>query len=154
MKKTVRLVAILLLVVLLVIQFIRPERNLHSGPQDASLVNHFEVPDTIQNILKTSCFDCHSNNTKYPWYMNVQPVAWFLADHIKEGKSELNFDEFNNYTKRLKLSRLKSIAHSVEDDMPLWSYTLIHRDAMLTEAQTKLVSDWALRLRTQVEQQQ
>ena len=91
-----------------------------------------KCPITIQNQLKVSCYDCHSNNTSYPWYNNVQPIAWFLENHIKEGKAELNFNEWKNYSDRRKNSKLRSIIKQIENgEMPMDSYTLIHRGAKL-----------------------
>ena len=79
-----------------------------------------------------SCYDCHSNNTSYPWYNKVQPIAWFLENHIKEGKAELNFNEWKNYSDRRKNSKLRSIIKQIENgEMPMDSYTLIHRGAKL-----------------------
>jgi hypothetical protein len=99
---------------------------------DFMLVN--DVPKQVGKIIKISCYDCHSNNTDYPWYNKVQPVAWILEDHIEHGKEELNFNEWDEYSSRRKNSKLKSIISQIEDgEMPFWSYTLIHRDAKLSE---------------------
>lgn len=99
---------------------------------DFMLVNR--VPKKVEKIIKISCYDCHSNNTDYPWYNKVQPVAWILEDHIEHGKEELNFNEWDEYSSRRKNSKLKSIISQIEDgEMPFWSYTLIHRDAKLSE---------------------
>ena len=94
---------------------------------DFLLVNNTQ--ENISALLQESCYVCHSNNTEYPWYNKVQPVAWFLEDHINEGKEELNFNEWDAYSNRRKNSKLKSIISQVKDDeMPLASYTLIHKD--------------------------
>jgi len=94
------------------------------------LVN--KVPATLQNTLQVSCYDCHSNNTAYPWYNKIQPVAWYLEDHVKEGKAELNFNEWNNYSGRRKSSKLRSMIKQIESgEMPMESYTLIHREAIM-----------------------
>jgi hypothetical protein len=96
------------------------------------LVN--DVPSNIKSKLQVSCYDCHSNNTNYPWYGKIQPGAWFMENHIKEGKSELNFNEWDNYSDRRKKSKLKSIISQIKNDkMPLKSYILIHSDAALSE---------------------
>lgn len=106
-----------------------------------------EIENTSENIqilLSESCYDCHSNNTNYPWYIKIQPVAWFLEDHIKVGKAELNFNEWATYSSRRKRSKLKSIISQVEkDEMPLSSYTLIHREAKLTKSDKELIVRWA-----------
>lgn len=111
-----------LLIVLSAIQFIRPAKNKNTAEQKADITMQFNVPADVQNVLKTSCYDCHSNNTNYPWYANIQPMAWLLANHINEGKAELNFNEFAGYSKRRQLSKLKAVANSVKDgSMPLSS---------------------------------
>jgi len=108
----------------------------------------YDVPTEVSVILKTSCYDCHSNNTEYPWYDKVQPVAWFLESHIEEGKSELNFSEWKNYSNRRKKSKLKSIGSQIrKDKMPLSSYTFIHGDAKLSESKKELIIKWIDKLR-------
>ncbi|MDB5275156.1 MAG: cytochrome [Ferruginibacter sp.] len=89
-------VLLVLLVILVIIQFIHPAKN--SSSEDAMLVNDISkkyiIPQNVHDILKTSCYDCHSNNTVYPWYSKIQPVDWWLTNHINEGKREVNFSEF------------------------------------------------------------
>lgn len=134
--KIVKIIVLVLLVAFVGIQFIPTSRNQSSTvpKTDFMLVN--KVPDTLQNKLQVSCYDCHSNNTAYPWYNKIQPAAWFLEDHIKEGKDELNFNEWGEYSDRRKNSKLRSIISQIEDDeMPLDSYTLIHMDANLSEGE-------------------
>ena len=124
-------------------QFIRPARNKTNEVQKADLIKHFSVPVNVAGIIKTSCYDCHSNNTRYPWYTNIQPVGWLLANHIKDGKADLNFNEFANYSQRRQLSKLKATQNSIKDgSMPLSSYTLIHTDAKLSKERKALVLNW------------
>jgi hypothetical protein len=119
------------------------------------------VPDSVQTLLKTACYDCHSNFTKYPWYSNIQPVGWWLKDHIDEGKQSLNFSEFSalkprpggrfSTAKALQDHKLEEVAEVVEKaEMPLNSYTIIHREAKLTEAQRKMITDWVATARKQL----
>ena len=113
------------------------------------LVN--DIPNNIKKKLQVSCYDCHSNNTNYPWYNKIQPVAWFLEDHIKDGKKELNFNTWNTYSTRRKKSKLKSIISQIKDDkMPLASYTLIHGDTKLTEKEKKELFEWLTQLRDSI----
>tara|TARA_R110002033_G_scaffold161992_1_gene198631 strand:- start:341 stop:796 length:456 start_codon:yes stop_codon:yes gene_type:complete len=136
MKKAIKIIAIIALVVLVGIQFVPTERNQSDivPVTDFMLVNN--VPKTIQKKLQVSCYDCHSNNTQYPWYNRVQPITWFLEDHIKEGKAELNFNEWDSLSSRRKKSKLRSIIKQIESgEMPLDSYTLIHKDAKFSEAE-------------------
>ena len=146
--KIVKIIAIVLLVVFVGIQFIPSSRNQSDSvpSTDFMLVNN--VPKNIQNKLQISCYDCHSNNTQYPWYNKVQPVAWFLEDHIKEGKAELNFNEWNSLSTRRKTSKLRSIIKQIENgEMPLDSYTFIHRDARFSEAEAEEIINWVTQLK-------
>ena len=136
--KIVKIIAIVLLVAFVGIQFIPTTRNQSDTvpSTDFMLVNN--VPETNQKKLQVSCYDCHSNNTQYPWYNKIQPVAWFLEDHIKEGKAELNFNEWDSLSSRRKASKLRSIIKQIENgEMPLDSYTFIHKDAKFSEAETE-----------------
>lgn len=145
-------IGLFLLVALVVIQFFRPERNINKGDLPGDTAKRLPVPADVQGLLKNACYDCHSNNTRYPWYMNMQPVAWLMSQHISEGKKELNFDEFKSYTSRRQLSKLKSIAGSVKDgSMPLSSYTLMHREARLSDKEKELIIDWALQTKDSLE---
>lgn len=132
------------LIVFIAIQFVRPARNesRQALPTDISKID--SVPENVQTILKTSCYDCHSNNTNYPWYSNIQPAGWWLASHIKDGKEELNFSEFGQYSIRRQRSKLNSIAKTVEDGtMPFPAYTFIHREAALTKGEKAMIVNWA-----------
>lgn len=133
-----------LLVVLVIIQFIRPEKNESTSAGNGSIINAMQVPPEVHEVLKVSCYDCHSNNTVYPWYSNIQPVGWWLANHVNEGKKELNFDEFMTYEPKRAAKKLKEIVEVIEkQEMPLKSYTIIHQDAVMSAEQQKLVADWA-----------
>jgi len=142
-----------LLIVLILIQFIQPARNRSSELVTAGIRKTFNVPENVQFVLKTSCYDCHSNNTDYPWYSRVQPFGWLLAKHIKKGKAELNFDEFGSYSLRRQISKLNGIGNSVKDGtMPLKSYTMIHKNARLSKEDKMLLIDWALRIKDSLRQ--
>lgn len=125
-------------------QAIRPVKNAGSagGPKDISTV--VPVSDTVMDVLKKSCYDCHSNHSNYPWYDRVAPVSWWVNNHINEGKRALNFTEFADYTPDRKAKKLEHIAGTVEKgEMPLDSYLWMHGDARLAAAQKKAVIDWA-----------
>lgn len=133
-----------LLFVLIFLQFIRPERNISEGKSANHISNKYAVPENVDAILKKACNDCHSNNTVYPWYANVQPVGMWLADHVKEGKGELNFDEFLTYSPKKAHHKLEECIEMVkEGEMPLNSYTWIHKDANLTQDEKVAITDWA-----------
>ena len=121
----------------------RPEKNISSVEAKNSIEKLFPIPDSVLTILKSACYDCHSNNTRYPWYSNIQPVALFLNKHIVEGKKELNFDEFGNYTERRQQSKLKAIAYQVRDgEMPLYSYKLMQSEARLQKRDIQIIINW------------
>lgn len=143
---------LLLLLALVLIQFFRPDRNISKRDFSNVITKQLFMPPEVQVLLQNACYDCHSNNTRYPWYVNVQPVAWLLSHHIRDGKKELNFDEFLSYSGRRQLSKLKSIAGSVKDEsMPLSSYTLMHREARFSENEKELIIDWALQTKDSLE---
>lgn len=127
----------------LLIQFFRPEQNLSGRMADSHIEKVHEVPDNVKTILEKACYDCHSDNTRYPWYGNIQPAAWFLADHIRKGKEELNFSNFNDYSKRRKKSKFNSMYNQVNDDkMPLDSYILLHKNAKLSKQEKQILLAW------------
>jgi hypothetical protein len=137
-------ILLLLLVILVIIQFIRPAGNHSRELSAADITRHYPVPDTVLNILKRSCYDCHSNNTIYPWYNRIQPVAWWLDNHIRDGKHDLNFSEFGSYTAKKQAHKLKNLSGEIrEDGMPLDSYLWIHRNAVLSPEEKALVTHWA-----------
>ena len=135
--------AVLVVAIVLVIQVIPVERNVSTVPPGQSFEKTEKVPANVDAILKVSCYDCHSNNSRYPWYSELQPGAWFMAQHIKKGRDELNFDEFNNYSKRRKKAKIKSIISQIEkDEMPLRSYRMMHGNARLSADEKKELLDF------------
>ena len=132
-------------VVLVILQFIRPTRNNGDADGANAISKKYEVPAEVQSILKQSCYDCHSNNTKYPWYSNIQPLGWWIQySHVNDGKRHLNFSEFVSYPEKKAKRKFDQIADEVkEGGMPLGTYTFMHHDAVLTGEQTKTLVDWA-----------
>jgi Haem-binding domain len=154
MKKFLKRFFLLLLVVFVIIQFFRPAKNIAVSISANDITKKYIVPNDVQAILKTSCYDCHSNNTAYPWYNNIQPVAWFLADHVNEGKKELNFSEFAAYRIGRQYKKLEEINKQVkEGEMPLESYTLIHGNAKLSQQQKLSLATWVVALRDSIKAQ-
>lgn len=133
-----------LLVALIIIQFIHPKKNKAEGPQPNYIGNNFTVPADVKPILDKACNDCHSNNSNYPWYANLQPVHWWMEKHIKDGKKNLNYDEYTNRPLRYQYHKMEETIEMIkEGEMPLNSYTWTHKDAKLSEEEkTKLIS-WA-----------
>ncbi len=151
MKKIFKRILIALLIIFIAIQFIRPAKNRSEGISANDISTKYPVPDSVQAILKVACYDCHSNNTRYPWYAEIQPVAWWLNNHIKDGKRGLNFSEFTSYRIKKQFHRLDDINKQVKkNEMPLSSYTLIHTDAKLTEGQKLAIAAWATSIRDSI----
>lgn len=131
-----------ILVGFVLIQLIRPEKN-----DSKNDINHVStimpIPTEVEAILKTSCNDCHSNSTVYPWYSEVAPVSWYLASHVNDGKEHLNLSEwtaYNSYQKEHILNDFEEVLMSHE--MPLKSYLILHKEAELSKDQYNVLIDW------------
>jgi len=133
-----------LLVALIVLQFIRPTRNLAEPfitKNDISKT--YAISERVHQILVKKCYDCHSNNTEYPWYTNIQPVGLWMQHHVNEGKEELNFSEFGTYAERKANHKFEEISDAVNEGwMPLDSYVWIHKDAEITQEDRDLINAW------------
>lgn len=141
----------LLLLALVIIQFFRPEKNIAATPAPTDIATKYTVPADVNAILQKACNDCHSNNTHYPWYSNIQPIAWWLANHIKDGKRHLNFSTFTSYSYKRADHKMEEVIEMVEkNEMPLASYTWSHKDAKLTEAEKTTLINWAKQVRTEI----
>jgi len=144
MKKVFKTIGWLLLIALVVIQFFHPKKNIHEGDQPNAISKKFPVSADVKMILDKACMDCHSNNTRYPWYNNIQPVAWWLNNHVIDGKKELNFDEYANRRPRFQYRRMEQTIDLIKKgEMPLDSYTWTHKDAILSEEEKAKLFDWA-----------
>ncbi|MCF3107622.1 heme-binding domain-containing protein [Niabella sp. CC-SYL272] len=151
-KPVLKKIIIALLVLLGVIQFFGAEKNRTAVVSENALEKHYAVPAHIQTLLRTGCYDCHSNNTEYPWYSKIQPVGWWLANHISSGKRHLNFDEFNTYPAKKKLRKLDEVTETVnKGEMPLTSYVLIHRKAKLSDVDRKEIEAWVKEVKKQIQ---
>lgn len=140
MKKKI-LIAVLLFLVL--IQFFRAEENHGPVQTNQDYTHYLNVPVQVGQTLQTSCYDCHSNNTTYPWYAQVNPVGWWLNHHIAEGKAELNFSDFSGYDRKKIDHKLEEIAEQIQEGhMPLPAYLWLHTDARLSQQQVQQVVAW------------
>ena len=144
MKRGIKLAALLIIAILIILQFFQPEKNQGSVTQESDLIVVASVPDTLSKILITSCYDCHSNRTEYPWYNRISPVSWYLYKHVSEGKEGLNLSEYGNLSKAEKIGALSDLYDALEaGTMPLQSYLLIHRDARMSQEEIDALLDWA-----------
>lgn len=137
MKKKI---LIALAIILVGIQFIRIDKQNPTivAGNDFIVIN--DTPEDVASLLKTACYDCHSNETKYPWYTNISPISWFVKHHIDEGREHLNFSNRGIYSSKRKSHKLEECYEEIEEDeMPLTSYTFIHSDAKLNQEQKDLL---------------
>ncbi len=145
MKKKILFV---LIVLFIGIQFIKPAKNQSADAMTNDISRVYNEPKEVSVILEKACNDCHSSNTVYPWYAEVQPVAWWLNNHIEDGKDELNFNEFATYKIGRQYKKMEEITKQLkEDEMPLFSYTIIHRNAKLTAAEKATLTEWCTNIR-------
>jgi len=137
--KALKVVIIIILIGFIAIQFIRPEKNSGSKESVNDIAMVLTVPSSVHQSLKDACYDCHSNNTNYIWYFNVQPVGLMMNNHIKEGKAELNFSNFE-----INPDKMKEIAEVIEEnEMPLKSYRMLHKKARLDDTRKNELIVWA-----------
>ena len=144
MKRAVKWAGIGLAAVLVVIQFFQPEKNM--GPVDPAedLLMLTSPPEHLAELIKNSCYDCHSNQTVYPWYSKIAPVSWYLRKHIKEGKEDLNASEYGSMDKADKIELLVDFCEVVETGkMPMVSFTLIHKAARLSPEDKEAICIWS-----------
>lgn len=144
MRKVLKVVAASLLLLLVGVQFVRPERVNPTAVAGRSLEEHARVPPEVAGVLERSCMDCHSNRTDWPWYSNVSPVSWFVVEHVNDGRRHLNFSRWGEYSRRDATEHLHGICSEAKSGaMPLDSYTLVHRGARLAPSDVKALCDWA-----------
>lgn len=139
-KKNLVIGVILLIVLMQVFQI-----DKENPPVDPSidLITVMEPPLEVANILKASCYDCHSHETEYPWYTNIAPFSWWIGHHIEEGREHLNFSEWANYEEKKALHKLEEMYEEVEEgEMPLESYLWIHSEAKLSKRQSAALINW------------
>ncbi|WP_041633252.1 heme-binding domain-containing protein [Maribacter sp. HTCC2170] len=142
--KIVKKIALALIVVFIGIQFYRPEKNTEKGDYTKDFFIETNPSNEVKLIMKEACYDCHTNNTRYPWYNNIAPVSYWMADHIRHGKGELNFSKWNEYSNKKKAHKLEEVVEVIEDgEMPLKEYTWTHPEAKLTDLQKKAIIEWA-----------
>jgi len=143
MRRPLKLAGLVLAGLLIAIQFIQPERNLSGDSRENDMLNAVTVSQEVAGLLKNSCYDCHSDNTRYPWYSRIAPASWYLNRHIVLGKDALNFSEYGGFKNRKKIGTLSSLCEVLESEsMPLKSFLIIHRDAVLDDEEIVAICDW------------
>ncbi len=132
-----------LLVVILLMQIMQPTKNQSNTLSENDISRAYALPAGVHETLVKKCYDCHSNNTQYPWYVYVQPIGWWMASHIKEGKDELDFSEFKTYEPKRASHKLEEISEEIaEGHMPINSYLWLNPDAKVTGEELKAINAW------------
>lgn len=129
-------------IVLVLIQFIKHPKN-DTGATQNDIATIYPMPNDVKMIVDKACADCHTNNTTYPWYASIQPFAYLINDHVVDGKKHFNFNEFASYRIAKQNHKLEEVIEQVKDgEMPMESYTLIHRNAQLSETEKSILVQW------------
>lgn len=140
-----------IILVFIILQFFGPDTSSPSADPSKDFITNTQPPEQVSTILKSACYDCHSYQTKYPWYANIEPVSWWLQDHIEHGRDEFNMSLWTDYPSDRADHKLEEAIELVEEEeMPLPSYTWIHGDARLTSEQRQTLTDWFSSLRTEI----
>lgn len=146
--KIIKKILFLLLIILVIAQIFGPEKNQGEIASLDAFISETHPSEDVKMILKETCFDCHSDVTRYPWYNTITPVNYWLNGHVEHGKEELNFSKWSSYSLKRKDHKLEEVIEKVEKkEMPLPSYTWTHNEAKLTDAQINAVVDWAEKVR-------
>jgi hypothetical protein len=125
-------------------QFVRPAKTNPPFDQSRTLASQTNMPPDVAGIFKRSCYDCHSNETTWPWYSNVAPASWFLIDHVNHGREHMNFSDWARYNPKEAEELLEEMCEEVEKGaMPLSSYLILHPDAKLSDQDKQMICDWA-----------
>lgn len=147
--KLIKKILLFLLVMLIIAQFFGPEKNEGSLSSIESFLAETKPPEDVKLILKETCYDCHSDVTRYPWYNNITPVNYWLAEHVNDGKKHFNVSNWEGNSVKRKDHKFEELIEMVEaKEMPLDSYTWTHSEAKLTDAQINSVIEWAKNVRT------
>lgn len=143
MKKILKYLAILLLVILVIIQFINRPEQISEPVTENDIIGSLNINPGMSNLLKAACYDCHSNQPRYPWYSEIAPFSWWIGEHIEHGRDELNFSDWATFSKRKRDHKLEEMEEEVEEGhMPLPKYKWMHSDARLSEEQITMLKEW------------
>jgi hypothetical protein len=148
MSKKLKNILLGIAAVFVIMQLFRIDKTNPPVRQDQDFIVLTQPPENIQQILHTSCYDCHSNQTAYPWYTNVAPISWWIRHHIDEGREHLNFSTWAEYDADEQDHKLEEAVEEIkEGEMPLSSYTIVHREAKLSDTDRRELADWFASLR-------
>ncbi len=132
-----RIIFIVLIIFLIAIQFVPVNKA------NPPVTGEIKAPENVMQILRTSCYDCHSNEVKWPWYSNIAPASWLVAYDVNEAREHMNFSEWQSYSAEDKADDIEEIWEEVEEgEMPLWYYLILHSEAELSENDKMILKDW------------
>lgn len=141
--KVLKVLLLLLLAAFIVIQFWRIDKSNPEFDQSMDLISMTNPPTEVAQMLRSACYDCHSNETIWPWYSNMAPTSWMLEQHVEDGRDNINFSYWGEFDAEDKIYILEEMIEEIEEaEMPLPGYLITHSDAKLSEAQTQLLIDW------------
>jgi len=137
--------------IFILIQLGQPDRSNPPIDQSMTISAQAEFKPPVSGLIRSACFDCHSNETRWPWYSYIAPVSWIVANDVREGRGHLNFSEWGKYPKSKRVLKLGQIYEQVsKGDMPIQKYLTIHTEARLTAADRDSITDWTERERDRV----
>lgn len=144
MKKFIKIFFALSAIVFILIQFVQPLRMNPISDKSRDVSYYMNTPGNVKQILERSCYDCHSNLTRWPWYSNIAPVSWLVSYDVEEGRSHMNFSEWGTYNITDQISNLDDIVKEIKKgEMPLGKYLILHPDAKLSDAEKESIIKWA-----------
>jgi hypothetical protein len=133
----VRILILILVIIFIGIQFVPVDKT------NPPVTGEINAPENVMQILRTSCYDCHSNEVKWPWYSNIAPASWLVAYDVHEAREHMNFSEWQSYSAEDKAEDIEEIWEEVEEgEMPLWYYLILHSEAELSESDKAVLKDW------------
>ena len=139
MKKTF----LIIIIILIAIQFVTIDKNIPNTNMNKDFIELTNPPGRLSEMIKTSCYDCHSHHTRYPWYSNIAPVSWILKNHVNSGRNHLNFSVWTDYKESKKNHKIEECIEVVETgEMPMKGYVLFHGEADLTTDQRETLNNW------------
>jgi hypothetical protein len=147
-----RRILFLIIILFLILQVFQPSRNTSSDILKTDIANMYNLPDSVEVLFINRCYDCHSNNSEYPWFTNIQPIAWFVKNNIEKGKSHLNFSNFGEYDQKTIIKKLNKLSEVMrQDKMPIKTYKWYYKKASLNSTERILIANWAINLKDSLE---
>jgi len=141
--KFLRILFILLVATFIVLQFFGIERGNPEFDQKADFISIEKPPAEVEKMIKAACYDCHSNETIWPWYSYIAPASWIIEEHVIDGRDNLNLNDWGDYELEDRAYIIEEMIEEIEDgEMPLPGYDILHPDAKLTDDQKEALYKW------------